>query len=107
MRMRFVLIVAATMSATAAHAGSQSSNTSSNSSSNNGVVRERIVDSYCEDGYCDRSIVRRVYRDDRPKHRAYARRDRYDDGDSRYGGFRGNRDDYYSYRQDRDDDDDD
>lgn len=26
----------------------QSSNTSSNSSSNNGVVRERIVDSYCD-----------------------------------------------------------
>ena len=29
-------------------AGAQSSNTSSNSSSNNGVVRERVVDTYCD-----------------------------------------------------------
>lgn len=49
----------------AAPAVAQSSNTSSNSSSNNGVVRERIVDSYCDDGYCERRVVRRTYRDDR------------------------------------------
>lgn len=55
----------AVMAASAATAGSQSSNTSSNSSSNNGVVRERVVDRYCEDGYCERSIDRRIYRDDR------------------------------------------
>ena len=48
-----------------AHAGSQSSNTNSNSSSNNGVVRERVVDSYCANGYCQRYVARRVYRDDR------------------------------------------
>ena len=55
----------AMMAASAAKAGSQSSNTSSNSSSNNGVVRERIDSSYCANGYCERHIDRRIYRDDR------------------------------------------
>ncbi len=66
-------------------AASQSSNTSSNSSSNNGVVRERIVDSYCDNGYCERTVRRRVYRDDRRARRDTERRryrDRsYDDDD--------------------------
>lgn len=53
------------MAASAAQAGSQSSNTSSNSSSNNGVVRELVIDTYCANGYCERSIQRRTYRDDR------------------------------------------
>lgn len=43
----------------------QSSNTSSNSSSNNGYVRERIVDRYCDRGWCERTVVRRDYWDDR------------------------------------------
>lgn len=81
----------AAMTATAAHAGSQSSNTSSNSSSNNGVVRERVADTYCEDGYCERYVSRRVYRDDR-------RQRRYRDYDRR-------RYDYFRNYQ-RDDDDD-
>jgi len=63
------------LAAAAAHAGSQSSNTSSNSSSNNGVVRERIVDTYCENGYCERRIDQRLFRDDRGdrwrRHRPY------------------------------------
>lgn len=65
--MRIPLILAAAAAATAipAAAESQSSNTSSNSSSNNGVVRERIVDTYCDDGWCERTVERRVYRDDR------------------------------------------
>ena len=58
-------LFAATMAASAAQTDSQSSNTSSNSSSNNGVVRERVVDSYCDSSYCRRSLERRVYRDDR------------------------------------------
>jgi hypothetical protein len=57
-------LVATFVAASAAQAGSQSSNTSSNSSSNNGVVRERVYDSYCANGYCQRSIQRRVYRDE-------------------------------------------
>jgi hypothetical protein len=59
----------------AAQAGSQSSNTSSNSSSNNGVLRERIADVYCEDGDCERYVLRRVYRDDR-RDRRYSDYDR-------------------------------
>lgn len=59
-------LAATFMGASAAQAGSQSSNTSSNSSSNNGVVRERVIDRYCENGHCERSFHRRVYRDDRP-----------------------------------------
>jgi hypothetical protein len=66
MNFKIILFAAtACFAATAAQADSQSSNTSSNSSSNNGVVRERVVDTYCEDGYCERSVERRVYRDDR------------------------------------------
>lgn len=53
------------LAASAAQAGSQSSNTSSNSSSNNGVVRERVDSSYCKNGSCERSLERRIYRDDR------------------------------------------
>jgi hypothetical protein len=60
-----LLAGAAMTAANAAKAGSQSSNTSSNSSSNNGVVRERVDSSYCENGYCERYIDRRIYRDDR------------------------------------------
>ena len=55
----------AMMAASVAQAGSQSSNTSSNSSSNNGVVRERVDSSYCANGYCERDVDRRIYRDDR------------------------------------------
>jgi hypothetical protein len=69
--------------ATVAQAGSQSSNTSSNSSSNNGMVRERVVDTYCEDGYCERHVQRRVYRDDKRQHR-YRDHDRL-----RYDFYRG------------------
>jgi hypothetical protein len=69
MRLTLVAMAVATMTATEAQADSQSSNTSSNSSSNNGVVRERIVDTYCENGYCERYVERRVYRDDRRKRR--------------------------------------
>jgi hypothetical protein len=58
-------VAATLLAASAAQGGSQSSNTSSNSSSNNGVVRERVDTSYCENGYCERSIDRRIYRDDR------------------------------------------
>ncbi|WEX76140.1 hypothetical protein PYH37_004414 [Sinorhizobium numidicum] len=63
MRILLVLFAALAMTTSMAEAGSQSSNTSSNSSSNNGVVRERIVDTYCEDGYCERHVLRRVFRD--------------------------------------------
>jgi hypothetical protein len=91
MRTKLILFVSATCLASVAHAGSQSSNTSSNSSSNNGVVRERIIDRYCVDGYCERSVSRRYYRDDRSygRERARSYRHRYDD------------------RRHRDDDDDD
>ena len=60
-----LLASSAMMATSAAKAGSQSSNTSSNSSSNNGVVRERVDSSYCANGYCERYIDRRIYRDDR------------------------------------------
>lgn len=59
----------AVMATSSAKAGSQSSNTSSNSSSNNGVVRERVDSSYCANGYCERYIDRRTYRDDRRERR--------------------------------------
>jgi hypothetical protein len=91
MRIQLALFAAAAMSASGALADSQSSNTSSNSSSNNGVVRERVVDSYCDNGFCRRSLERRVYRDDRRDrwvserdHRRYRdlyTRDRYARGD--------------------------
>jgi hypothetical protein len=78
MRFTLVIVAAAAMTAGVAQAANQSSNTSSNSSSNNGVVRERVVDSYCEDGYCERYVQRRVYRDDRRsrRYRDYDRRAR-------------------------------
>ena len=75
MHSKLVLFAAAMAASGVAQAESQSSNTSSNSSSNNGVVRERIVDTYCEDGYCERYIQRRVYRDDR-RYRRYRERER-------------------------------
>lgn len=81
--MKFLLVAATVMMATGpALADSQSSNTSSNSSSNNGVVRKRIVDTHCEGGYCERHVLRRVYREDRRirRHRDYDRR-RYRDDD--------------------------
>lgn len=59
-----VLLAAAAMTASPALAGSQSSNSSSNSSSDNGVVRERLVETHCEDGYCERYVRKRVSRDD-------------------------------------------
>lgn len=61
MYLRCLLVALAVAAPTAASA--QSSNTSSNSSSNNGVVRERIVDTYCGNGICTRSVDRNVYRD--------------------------------------------
>jgi hypothetical protein len=64
MRVQLVVFAAAAMTTSMVPAGSQSSNTSSNRSSNSGVVRERIVDSYCEDGICQRYVRHRVYRDD-------------------------------------------
>lgn len=57
-----VLIVAMAIALPAA-GQAQSSNTSSNSSSNNGVVRERTVDTYCDQGYCTRTVERNVYHD--------------------------------------------
>lgn len=77
----------ALFAASAAQAESQSSNTSSNSSSNNGVVRERVIDTYCDDGYCTRSVHRRVYRDDwrsrrdRERSRLQRYRNRYERDD--------------------------
>lgn len=114
------------MTAPSAYAGNQSSNTSSNNSSNNGFVRDRVVDTYCEDGYCQRSVSRRTYRDDdgwvyrdgkryrklsrknddyrryddRRDRGRYARDDDDDDDDDRYDRRRG------SGRDDDDDDDD-
>ena len=64
MRIKLALFAAAAMTAEPGPAGSQSSNTSLNSSSNNGVVRERTVDTYCDNDYCRRWIERVVYRDD-------------------------------------------
>ena len=83
MRIKFVVVAMTGLIASAAQAESQSSNTSSNSSSNNGVVRERIVDTYCDNGYCERTVQRRVYRDDRRsrRDRERQRRYRYDDDD--------------------------
>lgn len=92
MRIHYAVIPTALVAAVTAPAAlAQSSNTSSNSSSNNGVVRERVVDSYCDRGGCDRSVVRRTYRDDGHDRRW---RDR----------SRGER---YEARRWRDDDDDD
>ena len=65
-------------------ATAQSSNTSSNSSSNNGVVRERVVDTYCDDGYCTRTVDRRVYRDGSNRDWDGDRWDRGDRGERRF-----------------------
>lgn len=54
--------------------GNTSSNSSSNSSSNNGRVRQRIVETYCDDYGCDRYVERRRYRDDRRRWRERERR---------------------------------
>ncbi len=71
MRIKIALFAAATaFVASSAQADSQSSNTSSNSSSNNGVVRDRVVDTYCENGFCERYVERRTYRDDRSRYRS-------------------------------------
>ncbi|MCA1440621.1 hypothetical protein I6F07_10390 [Ensifer sp. IC4062] len=78
MRMELVLLAAVAITAGTAMAGSQSSNSSSNSSSNNGVVRERVFETYCEDGHCQRYLLRRLYRDDEGKRRSP---ERYDDDD--------------------------
>lgn len=61
MSIKTCLIALALLAPAAANA--QSSNTSSNSSSNNGGVRERIVDTYCDGGWCERREERREYHD--------------------------------------------
>jgi hypothetical protein len=88
MRITFALTGAVALAAGAAEAGAQSSNTSSNSSSNNGVVRERIVDTYCDDGWCERTVERRTWRDDRRRWRDGRRDWRGRDGLRRYRGSR-------------------
>jgi hypothetical protein len=62
-------LVLAGLALAPAPAVAQSSNTSSNSSSNDGYVRERVVDSYCDRGWCERTVVRRNYWDDRAQAR--------------------------------------
>ena len=89
--LKLLLLGAGLAAVSPALAGSQSSNTSSNSSSNNGVVRERVVDTHCEDGWCERVTERRVYRDDRRRYR-----DRRSYRDERR---------YREYWRERDDDD--
>ncbi|MDQ8754702.1 hypothetical protein RCO27_00525 [Sphingosinicella sp. LHD-64] len=86
MRIIFALTGAVALAAGAAEAGAQSSNTSSNSSSNNGVVRERIVDTYCDRGWCERTVERRTWRDDRRRWRDGRRDWRGRDGLRRYRG---------------------
>ena len=98
MRLSYVIAGLAAICASAAYAGSQSSNTSSNSSSNNGVVRERVVDTYCSGGYCERRVERRVYRDDRGQRRYR--------GDDRRRYREAERRRYREYRDHRRDDDD-
>jgi len=61
MGIKLVVFAVAAMTTSLAQAGSQSSNTSSNSSSNNGIVRQRFVDTYCQDDYCDRFVQRRYF----------------------------------------------
>ncbi|MDK1373288.1 MULTISPECIES: hypothetical protein [unclassified Sinorhizobium] len=78
MRMELILLAAVAITASAAMAGSQSSNSSSNSSTNNGVVSERVVETDCEDGRCQRYLLRRLYRDDEGERRY---RERYSDDD--------------------------
>ncbi|MBP1882329.1 hypothetical protein [Sinorhizobium mexicanum] len=78
MRMELVLFAAVAITASAAMAGSQSSNSSSNSSTNNGVVSEHVVETDCEDGRCQRYLLRRVYSDE--GERRYRERYSNDDG---------------------------
>lgn len=92
MRTRIFLFAAVALTATAANADSQSSNTSSNSSSNNGVVRQRVVDTYCENGWCERTVERRTYRDDRKRYR----------NDRRYRWVQDNYGNWYGVRRDDD-----
>ena len=111
---------AALMTAAPSHAGNQSSNTSSNSSSNNGIVRERVVDTYCDNDDCQRVVSRRMYRDGegwvyrdgkryrklsrvRDDYRRYERRDRDRFAGDDDNGYRDER----RHGSDRDDDDDD
>ncbi len=83
-----LLVPALALVSAPALADSQSSNTSSNSSSNNGTVRERVVDSYCANDYCERYEVRRTYRDhgyrEARRERGWRerQRDRYRDRDN-------------------------
>lgn len=88
MRITFALTGALALAAGAAEAGAQSSNTSSNSSSNNGVVRERVVDTYCGGGWCERTVERRTWRDDRRRWRDGRREWRGREGLRRYRGSR-------------------
>lgn len=77
MRKRLYLaVIGAGLAVVPTPALGQSSNTSSNSSSNNGVVRERIVESYCDRGWCDRQVVRRRYWDDRSQSQRWRERER-------------------------------
>ena len=57
------------------------------------MVRERVVDTYCEDGWCERVTERRVYRDDRRRYR-----------DRRYHGDRRYHERYFDNWRERDDD---
>ncbi len=90
--MRWNLVLTPMILATiASPAAAQSSNTSSNSSSNNGVVRERVVDTYRDRGMCERTVSHRVYRDD--------------GGNNRRDRWRERREREYRQRYERDDDD--
>jgi len=87
----FLFAAVSACAAGAAQADSQSSNTSSNSSSNNGLVRERVIDTYCDNGWCERAVQRRTYRDDR-SHR----------GDRRYRWVQDAYGNWYRLRRDDD-----
>lgn len=82
--MRIKTLIWALALAMPATVSAQSSNTSSNSSSNNGVVRERVVDTYCDDGYCTRTVDRRKYRDGSNRNWDDRRWDRRSDSDRRF-----------------------
>lgn len=79
MRLELVLVAAMAITASTALAGSQSSNSSSNISTNNGIVSERVVETHCEDGRCQRYLLHRIYREDDGE-RSYRER-YYDDED--------------------------
>ncbi len=97
---------AAVATATAALAGDRRSNVITDRQSHNGYVRERIDDTYCVDGYCERIVTRRAYREGLPRWRE-ARRYRHDRGDDRHTYHRSWRDDDRNYRGRRSGDDDD